>query len=240
MSSQEKEKLQEDMSRLSRMLNKVVSQDEQFLRHVSSGEEDLQILDLACGACNEADTLTDFFLHLRDPDAPLPPPAPKGKAGGKGKPKRRSKGKTGKPKARLTGMDVRAREIADAKRRFQAKVDQQTGAETDYEFLEGDATQLDAHKELPGEFDLIFIRHQNFWNGERTWEEIYHKALEKLSPQGRLIITSYFDREHELALNSFRNQGGELLVTERNLESRELPTPGKSIDRHVAIIKRQD
>ena len=43
------------------------------------------------------------------------------------------------------------------------------------------------------------------WQG--TWEEIYHKALEKL-PSGRLIITSYFDREHEQAIEVIANQVG--------------------------------
>jgi len=82
------------------------------------------------------------------------------------------------------------------------------------------------------------MRHQNLWNGKRTWEEIYHKALEKLSPNGRLIITSYFDREHAEAIDVIRNQGGDLLLTKANEKSRRLPMVGRSVDRHLAVLKR--
>ena len=34
--------------------------------------------------------------------------------------------------------------------------------------------------------------------------------------------------------------GGELIRTEFNPETRELITPGKSVDRHVAIFRRKD
>lgn len=222
MSLQDKDLQKQDMLRLRRMLQRVASTDPEFQRKIAL-TEDVQILDLACGACHEAETLTDFFQHLREPEAPLPKGAPR-------KPHPRDK------RTKLTGIDLRAREIADAELRFRKAQE----SPVDFEFLNGDATKLDSHKELPGEFDVIFIRHQNFWNGAKTWEEIYHKALEKLSPEGRLIITSYFDREHELALEAFQGQGGELLITERNELSRALPTPGKSIDRHVAMLKRKD
>ena len=68
---------------------------------------------------------------------------------------------------------------------------------------------------------------------------VYDQALEKLDPEGRLVITSYFDEEHQLALDAIRKLGGELVVTERNEESRSLPTPGKSIDRHVAVFRKK-
>ena len=66
------------------------------------------------------------------------------------------------------------------------------------------------------------------------------QALGKLDDEGRLIITSYFDKEHELALEAIQKLGGELIATERNEESRELPTPGKSIDRHVAVFRKKN
>lgn len=196
-----------DMRRLEEMLAQVAQSDAELQRKIVGGE-DVQLLDLACGACDEAKTLARFFG---------------GKESGAGKGRN----------MKFVGFDVRDREIADATARFENDPD------ADFEFIRGDATKLGDYRELPGAFDVIFMRHQNLWNGKRTWEEIYRNALEKLSPNGRLIITSYFDREHMQAIDAIKNQGGELLVTKANEISRELPTPGKSIDRHVAVLKRE-
>lgn len=172
------------------------------------GKGDLQLLDLACGACNEAKTLAKIF-GSNDREA------------------------GDSRKMQFVGLDVRAREIADAATRF-------TGdSHAEFAFINGDATKLDSYKQLPDAFDVIFMRHQNLGDGKRTWEEIYHKALEKLSPNGRLIITSYFDGEHSAALDVIENQGGELIVTEANEDSRSLDISGKSVDRHLAILKRK-
>lgn len=194
------------MRRLEAMLARVARSDAELLRKIGSGEE-VQLLDLACGACNEADTLGRFF------------------SGGTGAGERRN--------MKFVGLDLREREIADAASRFN------NTPEVDFEFVQGDATKLENHKQLPDTFDIIFVRHQNLWDGRRAWEEIYHNTLDKLSPNGRLILTSYFDREHSEAIKVIKEQGGDLVVTQANEFSRELPTPGKSVDRHVAILKRQ-
>ena len=106
--------------------------------------------------------------------------------------------------------------------------------------MTGDASKLDQHAEMGEDFDLVFMRHQNYWHSARTWEEIYDQALAKLGDDGRLIITSYFDKEHELALEAIQRLGGELIQTEFNPETRELQTEGKSVDRHVAIFRRKE
>lgn len=199
--------LAEDMQRLDEMLSRVTKSDEALSRYLASGGG-MQLLNLACGACNEAGTLANFFGRF-------------------------SKETANNRKLKFVGLDIRAREIADAAARFRGNPN------AEFEFLRGDATKLHDHQQLPSEFDVVFVRHQNLWNGKSDWEKIYHKALEKLSPNGRLIITSYFDREHQQALEVIKEQGGELVVTEANEMSRELPTPGKFVDRHVAILKRQ-
>ncbi len=199
--------LEGDMQRLEALFKKAARSDAELLRKIQ-GKEDLQLLDLACGACNEAKTLASVFGSV-------------GRATGDNR------------TMRFVGLDVRAREIVEAG----ARVSGDTNSE--FEFINGDATKLESYKQLPGAFDVVFMRHQNLWDGKRTWEEIYHKALEKLSPNGRLMITSYFDREHLEAIDVIRNQGGELLVTEANENSRNLPMPGRSVDRHLAILKRE-
>lgn len=204
------------------MLRRVLGNDDAAIQRVfeAGGADALRILDIACGDCREADTLGDTFAEMKAEKA----------------------GKEAPPlDVKLTGIDVRAREIADAQRRFGGKrEDEKTGGKREAEFLTGDASQLDQHRELgEGEnFDVVFMRHQNYWNGDATWEKIYDQALEKLDSEGRLVITSYFDKEHQLALEAIQKLGGKLIVTERNEESRSLPTPGKSIDRHVAVFRK--
>jgi SAM-dependent methyltransferase len=203
----------EDLARLHRMLRKVAGDDLEVVRRRLESRDEARILDIACGECREAEVLTDFVAEL------------------KGGPESAVK---------LTGIDVRAREIANAEKKFGRRrgPDGRKG-KREFEFLAGDATKLRGHAEMGDDFDLVFLRHQNYWNGDRTWEEIFDQALEKVGTDGRLIITSYFDKEHSLALEAIQRLGGELIRTEFNSETRELVTPGKSVDRHVAIFRRK-
>ena len=208
------ERFKTDMRRLRGLLKKVLTDDEGARRALQSGDE-ARILDVACGACIEAETLSDVLAELKNGDAPVDVDS----AG---------------PAVKLTGIDVRAREIADAQLRFDKMKD---GRE--FEFLTGDATKLEGHRELGEDFDVVFMRHQNYWNGQRTWEEIFDQGMKKLADNGSLVITSYFDKEHELALKAIQRLGGKLIVTEENAESRELSTVGKSIDRHIAVFEKK-
>lgn len=134
----------------------------------------------------------------------------------------------------LTGVDIRAREIGEAKERW-GKLASQTTAD----FLVQDASKLDDLSLLGDSFDIAFMRHQNFWNGDTTWTKIYDEALHRLDQDGLLVITSYFDREHHLALDAIQGLGAELVCTERNRDSRKLTdAPAKSVDRHVAIFRK--
>ncbi len=211
---------EEDLRRLRAMLQRVSGNDPEAVKrrleraaNPHPGSRDLRVLDLACGECREAGVLGDFVAE-RDglPDGTV----------------------------HFTGMDVRAREIANAMRTFgrHREANEERG-KREFEFLVGDATKLADHAELGEAFDLVFLRHQNYWNGARDWEEIFDHALAKLGEEGRLVITSYFDREHELALRAIQNLGGELIHTEFNEKARRLPTPGKSVDRHVAMFRRK-
>ncbi len=200
--------VEDDLRRLGGELEALLAPDSGF-RGTLRGAESVRILDLACGACDEAETLTRLFARLRG-----------------------AEGAEERGAVHLTAMDIRAREIGWARERFRDV----PGATC--EFLEGDASRIDSHRQLPEEFQVVFLRHQNLWNGARVWEEIYEQALGKLAPGGRLVITSYFDREHEQALAAIKRQGGRLLATRRNPGSRKLPTPGKSVDRHIAVLEK--
>ncbi len=135
---------------------------------------------------------------------------------------------------RLVGADIRARELAEAAVRAQ-----RGGKRRDrFEFLTENCAKLGGHQELGRDFDVTFLRHQNYWNDQRVWQQIFEQGLEKLKDGGLMVITSYFDQEHSLALQAIQRAGAELIVTEQNELSRVLDTPGKSVDRHVAIFRK--
>jgi hypothetical protein len=55
-----------------------------------------------------------------------------------------------------------------------------------------------------------------------------------------LVITSYFDHEHKLALDALKALGLEVVSNKRNRASRELKdAPGKSVDRWVAVLRQK-
>ncbi len=144
----------------------------------------------------------------------------------------------GKKGLQLTGLDIRAREINEAQERWKKYLPENAEAE----FLVQDCSKLGEINTLPDDFHIAFMRHQNFWNGDTTWSKIYDAALHRLDDDGLLVITSYFDREHELALDAIQKLGAQLVLTEHNTQSRRIhdvpPGVVKSVDRHVAIFKK--
>lgn len=169
--------------------------------HIPSTEE-MRILNLACGQCDEAATLVDF-----------------------------AKAQSKSEQVRLIGADIRIREVLQARERH---------SHLPAEFLLEDATKLKAHKELGEDFNMVLLRHQNFWHGPELWKKIFEQGLEKVSDDGLLVITSYFDKEHQLALDALQGLGAELVETRSNALSRKLISPGKSVDKHIAVFRRKN
>ncbi|MFM2197668.1 MAG: hypothetical protein RLZZ505_1100 [Verrucomicrobiota bacterium] len=127
------------------------------------------------------------------------------------------------------GMDLRADAIAEARKRWELP-----GGEI--VFREGNAAMIGRMESLP-EFDMVFIRHQNYWHEPMVWEGILEESLAALKEGGHLVCTSYFDLEHELLVASMRARGAKVLANVRHAFSRELPdAAGKSVDRWVAVF----
>jgi 2-polyprenyl-3-methyl-5-hydroxy-6-metoxy-1,4-benzoquinol methylase len=130
------------------------------------------------------------------------------------------------------GIDLRPREIAEATRRWGRSWQPQGRVE----FRVADASL--AHHWPEEQFDVIFLRHQNFWDAPLVWDQIFRHAMERLKPTGVFVFTSYFDREHELALAAMKSLGAELSLSMRHASSRSLAdAPGKSVDRWLAIFQ---
>ncbi|MBK1832777.1 class I SAM-dependent methyltransferase [Roseibacillus ishigakijimensis] len=139
---------------------------------------------------------------------------------------------------RFTGIDIRAAELDEASARWSAQQGQSSRLQA--RFLTLDASKLPELREIPSPTHLAFFRHQNFWNGPQLWTTLFDHALHQLSPDGLLIITSYFDKEHLLALSALESLGAHRLTTVRNPRSRPvLQTAGKSVDRHLAVFSRE-
>lgn len=139
------------------------------------------------------------------------------------------------PSLQIFGVDIRSRELDVARNRWRSD------PHTVYTFLYHDATKLHLIAELDQQCDIILMRHQNYWNGATTWQKIYDSALDRLRPNGILVITSYFDQEHLQALQAIQQLGASLIITTQNPQSRILmETPVKSVDRHIAIFTKRD
>ena len=134
---------------------------------------------------------------------------------------------------RLVGADIRRAELDEAAARARAAGLEHT------EFLAADCSKLDQALSSSENFDLAFLRHQNFWNDPAAWLKIFEHGLSRLNDDGLLVITSYFDREHALAVKALERAGAELIVSARNEDSIDLSTHGKSVDRHLAVFRRR-
>lgn len=131
------------------------------------------------------------------------------------------------------GIDLRPVEIAEAKSRWLPVAP--PGWQLD--FRAGDASRTDRMKQLPP-FDLVFIRHQNYWHDPATWLVLFRNALGALKAGGLLVITSYFDREHELAMACLLECGATKLADVRHPHARPLPdAPNKAVDRRMGVFQ---
>jgi SAM-dependent methyltransferase len=130
------------------------------------------------------------------------------------------------------GIDLRPVEAAEGKARWVPAAP--PGWQLD--FRAGDASRTDRMKQLPP-FDLVFIRHQNYWHDPATWLVLFRNALGSLKPGGLMVITSYFDREHELAMACLLECGARKLADLHHPHARPLPdAPNKSVDRRLAVF----
>jgi hypothetical protein len=134
----------------------------------------------------------------------------------------------------MLGLDLRGAEIDEARERWGCTC----APGQELEFRSGDAAQIDKMQSLPP-FDFIFIRHQNFWSTVGDWKLLYTHALAALKETGVLVITSYFDKEHELACAYLQTIGAERLADLQHPHSRPLKdAPGKSVDRRLAVFRQ--
>ncbi|MDB4764531.1 class I SAM-dependent methyltransferase, partial [Akkermansiaceae bacterium] len=121
----------------------------------------------------------------------------------------------------LQGLDIRAAEIDQANSRWKEELQKAGEQNTSVDFIthRGDRLLELAEISTP---DIAFLRHQNYWNDKPVWTRIFDQALERLNDDGLLVITSYFDKEHELATEALKNLGAIQVGSIINPNSRAL------------------
>lgn len=136
----------------------------------------------------------------------------------------------------IVGADIRAAEIEEARQRWRTTA----GSDIQTRFHLEDGRRFLDSLGVEDRFDLAFLRHQNFWNDPALWSRMFEGALRQLDEDGLFVITSYFDKEHHLACENLASLGATKVAEYRNPLSRSVAdAPRKSVDRHIAIFRRQ-
>jgi len=176
-----------------------------------------QILDVGCGKCEEGIVLSAYF-------------------GG---------GEFGSASnnAKLIGIDIKKEDIDRAISNHQLPDFSERITKyvlpSNFEFIHGDATKLDQYPQTPDQVDVIVIRHQQISDNEQVWVKIFQEALNRLSPNGIMILTSFSDVEHKMLMEKLNALDVEILVDEANPYTKPTQHKEVSIDRNITIIKRK-
>ncbi len=137
----------------------------------------------------------------------------------------------------IQGLDLRRTEIHGASNLWKPVLENdEHGITCDFRVGRGD--QLEQFQEL-ADPDLVFIRHQNYWFDHQAWVKLYDQALLKLRDDGVMVITSYFDEEHEMARQVLENLGAVEVAHRFNPQARRVkdsPEVEKSVDRHISVF----
>lgn len=141
--------------------------------------------------------------------------------------------------AHILGVDLREAEINDANALWKPEM-AEVASEVEVDFKVGRGDQLDQWKEMENP-DLLFIRHQNYWFDPKAWVKLYDQAIKKLKEDGVMVITSYFDEEHEMARRVLTKLGAVEVSHRFKPDSRvvkDSPKVLKTVDRHISVFKK--
>jgi len=176
-----------------------------------------QVLVLGCGKCREGKALNNFFGGERIGD--------------------------NSSRAKVIGIDIDQRAIEEAIEGHKvpdfSKPVTTLFLPSNFEFIHGDATRLDQYEQIPKQVDVVVVRHQQISSSEEIWGSIFEQALERVSPDGIVILTSYSDSEHKMLMKKLATtKHCQIVWNERNPYEKSLDHPEVSADRHVAVVKR--
>ncbi len=201
-----------------RLLEKHLSDERARLKKKS----EITILDIGCGVCEEARTLSAFFGgNAFD--------VPSGRV-------------------KIVGVDNDPALIAQAEVLCQFPSPMEGSSDVvvvpKCTFVAGDATRLDTVKEAPAAADIVVLRHQflasDLLNKNSVWATIVSQALARVAPDGKMILTSYREVENELLLKILAVYPCEVLGNFKNkwALSQQMPNmPESHFDKFLTIVK---
>ncbi len=135
---------------------------------------------------------------------------------------------------KITGIDINPEEIestAEFHARFMPQVD--------IEFICGDAARLQDYPQVPSEADVVVIRNQHIMDNRAVWEKIFQTAIDRVTPEGIILLTSVNTAEHIAALVTLDQLNGEIALSSTNQYAEEVEPGTTKPDRYMAIIRKR-
>ena len=185
-------------------------------------DQNLTVLDVGCGYCQEALVINGFFGDKLMGDT--------------------------SPTVKVIGIDISEKTIKEAIKANTVKGSSTSLSKVpDYLLLkQADATELDRYDFIPEKVDVITIRHQQISKSEETWTKIFQQALNKVKDGGVVVLTSYTGFEHTMMLEAMQSIGAEVvfsgenpgksILTENSRMRSELIAASNS---HVAVVRKK-
>ena len=135
------------------------------------------------------------------------------------------------PRIQVWAVDIDWFTLASAEQRYTyCRLDADGSLKTrpvpGFHFHHGNGTQLEGVEDLPEKFELAYLRDQNASSSESDWGKMFACAMERLSETGRMLITSRYADEHNLAIKKIMATGRNIEYNKFNEKSR-IVRPGK-------------
>ena len=184
----------------------------------------VEVLDLACGACEEGRALNSFFGGRIYPGF--------------------------SPDVNLAGIDVDAESIENAK--YNGRVWDEQKRENylpeNMHFIVGDGTRLEDYPEIPKQADVVIIRHQQLVGdpdrlqeeSEEIWRKIFSQAFERVRPEGIVIITSHDEYQNDYAKKVLESLSCEIVLDQNNPYARPKESRYSVTDDHRILVVRKN
>lgn len=183
----------------------------------------VEVLDLACGTCEEGKTLNSFFGGRIYPEF--------------------------SPDVNLTGIDVDAESIENAEynNRVYDKQKKENYLPANMKFIVADATRLEQYPEIPQQADVVIIRHQQLVGdpdrsqeeSQEIWRKIFSQAFERVRPEGIVIITSHDEYQNDYAKKVLETLDCEIVLDQDNPYARPRESRYSVTDDHRVLIVRK-
>ncbi len=191
-----------------------------------------QILDLACSTCDEDLVLNSYFGVKKNSFF---------------------HGSEFNKNVNLIGIDRNPETIKLAQKKVRKE------GQNHFQFIEGDATNLNNYPEISEELDVVIIRNQEIFyeysedykeritdsavlkEKKGSWLNMIKQGLDRLSENGVFIITSYTEEEHLLLLKEIKSMGANVVLETENefFDPEGVDGIGKQSDKYVVVLKKK-